>query len=148
MQQSSPSKDGRSVYDLTWSRHSLGGEVENWAKSVLVANSETAPDGLPAFKALATHSSHERIVTGGGAKSVKMPAFRWVNTLLGNLKTGLSGTFHACDFDKYGYCYLAEFQYRFNRRKNLKTIFPRLLRAATTTSKLTEAWLRIPEYSC
>lgn len=80
------------------------GEVENWAKSVLVANSETAPDGLPAFKALATHSSHERIVTGGGEKSVKIPAFRWVNPCSGNFKTWLSGTFHACDFDKYRYC--------------------------------------------
>lgn len=125
-----------------------GEEVQTWAKRALAPNSETVSDGLPAFKALATQSVHERIVTGGGAKSTKIPAFRWINTLLGNLKTGLSGTYHAFDFDKYGHRYLAEFQYRFNRRQNLAKLLPRLVRAAATTPKRTEAWLRLPEYSC
>jgi hypothetical protein len=42
----------------------------------------------------------------------------------------LSGTYHAFKFAKYAHRYLAEFQYRFNRRYNLPTIFSRLLRAA------------------
>lgn len=125
-----------------------GDVVRAWAEQALVAGSETVSDGLPAFRALATQSTHTRIVTGGGAKSVTLPTFRWINTLLGNLKTALSGTYHAFHFDKYGHRYLAEFQYRFNRRENLKNILPRLLRAAATTPKRTESWLRLPEYSC
>jgi hypothetical protein len=27
-----------------------------------------------------------------------LPQFRWINTLLGNLKTGFSGTFHAFNY--------------------------------------------------
>lgn len=122
--------------------------VTAWAERALAPGCETVSDGLQPFRALATRSTHERIVTGGGAKSVSLPAFRWVNTLLGNLKTALSGTYHAFHFDKYGHRYLAEYQYRFNRRENLQTMLPRLLRAAATTSKRTEAWLRLPEYQC
>jgi hypothetical protein len=41
-------------------------------------------------------------------------------TLLGNLKTAMAGTYHAFDFTKYAHRYLAEFQYRFNRRFDMK----------------------------
>jgi hypothetical protein len=30
-----------------------------------------------------------------------MPEFRWINTVLSNVKTSFSGTFHALRFDKY-----------------------------------------------
>jgi hypothetical protein len=53
-----------------------------------------------------------------------------INTYLGNLKRSLSGTYHAFDFAKYAHRYLAEAQYRFNRRFNLCSILARLLRAA------------------
>jgi len=35
--------------------------------------------------------------------------------------------------------------YRFNRRFDLKVILPRLIRAAVTTGKRTEVWLRLAE---
>ena len=56
--------------------------------------------------------------------------------------------YHAFDFRKYGHRYLAEYQYRFNRRQDLKAILPRLLRAAALTPKRTQVWLHLPEYSC
>lgn len=122
--------------------------VEAWAKQALAPKCQTVSDGLQAFRCLSVQSTHERIVTGGGVKSAALPAFRWVNTLLSNLKTALSGTYHAFHFDKYGHRYLAEFQYRFNRRSDLKAILPRLLRAAALTPMRNEAWLRLPEYQC
>ena len=79
-------------------------------------------------------ADHEPTVTGGRAASVKLPQFKAVNTLLGNLKTALSGTYHAFDFVKYAHRYLAEAQYRFNRRFNLASILARLLHAACTTT--------------
>ncbi|HUL13555.1 MAG TPA: transposase, partial [Methylococcaceae bacterium] len=68
-----------------------------------------------------------------------------VNTLLGNLKTALSGTYHAFDFDKYGHRYLAETQYRFNRRFSLKDMLPRLLRACALTVPWPDPQLRLGE---
>ena len=72
-----------------------------------------------------------------------MPCFKWINTVLGNLKTAASGTYHAFNFSKYGRRYLAEAQYRFNRRFDLSAILRRLLYAAAATGKRTEASLRV-----
>jgi len=63
------------------------------------------------------------------------PASSWnssraVNTFLGNLKSAYSGTCHAFDFAKYAHRYLAEVQYRFNRRFDLSSILKRLPGAA------------------
>lgn len=57
-----------------------------------------------------------------------------VNTFLGNLKTTYSGSYHAFDFAKYAHRYLAEVQYRFNRRFDLSSILKRLLAAAVRTA--------------
>ncbi|HCZ14999.1 MAG TPA: IS1595 family transposase, partial [Candidatus Accumulibacter sp.] len=46
-------------------------------------------------------------------RSTDMSCFHWINTLLGNLKTSINGTYHAFDFRKYAYRYLSETQYRF-----------------------------------
>lgn len=88
-------------------------------------------DGLACFEAASDNGAlHERHVTGGGKSSAKLPQFRAVNTVLGNFKTAITGTYHAFDFKKYGHRYLAEVQYRFNRRFDLRSILTRLLRAA------------------
>jgi hypothetical protein len=89
-------------------------------------------DGLGCFTAICgVGAVHDR--TGGGKACVKLPQFRAVNTVLGNLKTALSGTYHAFDFSKYAHRYLAEVQYRFNRRFDLSSILVRLVRAVVTT---------------
>ncbi len=68
-----------------------------------------------------------------------------MNILLGNLKNALTGTYHAFKFAKYAPRYLADFQYRFNRRYNLRSILPRLVRAAATTRPWTERQLKAAE---
>ena len=40
--------------------------------------------------------AHDRIVVGSGKASVERPEFRWVNTMLGNIKSALRGTL-PCD---------------------------------------------------
>ena len=74
-----------------------------------------------------------------------MPSFNWVNTLLGNLKTSITGVYHAFDFAKYARRYLAEAQYRFNRRFKLDQMLPRLLRACALTCPWPEPALRFVE---
>ena len=103
-------------------------------------------DGLACFNVAASIGAvHDRTVTGGGAACVKLPQFKAVNTVLGNLKRALGGTYHAFDFAKYAHRYLAEAQYRFNRRFNLSTILPRLVQAAATTSPRGAKFLRAAE---
>lgn len=109
--------------------------VADWANDALAAETDAVSDGLSAFRALrAEVASHLAIVTGSGRSSAEHPEFQWVNIVLGNLKTAISGTYHAFKFAKYAPRYLAEFQYRFNRRYDLRSILPRLLRAAATTT--------------
>ncbi len=124
-------------------------EIEDWAKRYVQAGSHVISDGLYCFTAVTGAAiTHQREVVGPDRCSVEMPCFKWVNILLSNLKTGLSGTYHAFKFEKYAGRYLAEHQYRFNRRYDLKQMLPRLLRAAALTMPRNEVWLRMAEHSC
>lgn len=121
-------------------------EIGEWAKKFLCESTQVVSDGLNCFPAVTEAAAiHIPEVVGTGRRSTDMSCFAWVNILLGNLKTALSGTYHAFKFRKYAHRYLAEYQYRFNRRFNMKAILPRLLRAAVTTGPRTESWLRLAE---
>lgn len=118
-----------------------------WAQKSLCASANVVSDGLRCFRSVTeAGATHERTVTGGGAACVKLEQFRAVNTLLGNLKTTFSGTYHAFDFSKYAHRYLAEFQYRFNRRFDLSVILVRLLRASSVTMPHPERVIRAAEF--
>jgi len=100
-------------------------------------------DGLGCFTVTASLGAvHDRTVTGGGKASVALEQFRAVNTVLGNLKTALTGTYHAIKFAKYAQRYLAEVQYRFNRRYDLRSILARLVHAAAVTLPQREVVIR------
>jgi len=119
-------------------------EVTAWAKSFLVPTAKVVSDGLRCFQAvMEVGCSQQREVVGQGRKSTDMECFTWVNTILGNLKTAINGTYHAFDFDKYAHRYLGEYQYRFNRRFDLAGMFFRLVTATARTGKRPECWLRL-----
>ena len=119
--------------------------VEAFAAKSLARPLTVVSDGLGCFTATTGAGVHERHVTGGGKASVKLPHFRAVNTVLSNLKTALCGTYHAFDFVKYAPRYLAEAQYRFNRRFDLHSILPRLVRAAAATLPCAAPLIRAAE---
>ena len=118
-------------------------------KTAFVAAVQTSEDGKPRFMRLTPVAgfTKEAIKEWASKQSVQRPEFRWVNTMLGNLKRSLSGTYHAIGHAKYGARYLAEFAYRFNRRFDLSAMVPRLLRAAVTTKPHPLTVLRISEAS-
>jgi len=89
---------------------------------------------------------HEPHVAGGGG--AKHLAFLAVNTVLGNIKTALSDTYHAFGFRKYAHRYLGQVQYLFNRRIDLRAILQRLGRAAAQASPCPLRWVRAAESSC
>ena len=117
--------------------------VENWSKKHLEGISTVISDGLPCFNGFSSSGHlHDRIVCGGGVASVEEPEFQWVNTLLGNLKSAIRGTYHAIS-PKYAQRYLAEFQYRFNRRFNLKEMLSRLAYRALRTPPMPKRLLEL-----
>lgn len=120
--------------------------VAIWAARSLATSAHVVTDGLWCFRAVTIiGAEHERTVTGGGKVSAALPQFKAVNTLLGNLKTALTGTYHAFNFAKYAHRYLAEFQYRFNRRFDLSAILARLLWAAVLAPPTPAAPIRMAE---
>lgn len=124
-------------------------EVKAWANKSLIPNTTVVSDGLWCFQAVTEAGcSQQREVVGSGRKSTEMECFTWVNTILGNLKNAIVGTYHAFDFEKYGHRYLGEYQYRFNRRFNMAALLHRMIFAAAHTGKRPERWLRSAEDWC
>jgi len=109
--------------------------IQSLAEAHLAPSARVVTDGLGCFRAVkAAGCAHQSItVSKAGRRPETIPEFRWVNTVIGNLKTAISGTLKAIDA-RYAYRYLAEFQYRFNRRANLPAMLSRLARAAVRTS--------------
>lgn len=123
--------------------------IAQWASASLKPTATIVSDGLWCFAAVKSMgASHQPTVVsslGSARESVKLPQFKWVNTMLGNLKTALSGTYHAFSHSKYAHRYLAQFSYRFNRRYDLKTILPRLLFAIVNFKPMPLKILRLSE---
>jgi transposase-like protein len=122
--------------------------IEMWSKSHLQAGCTVHSDGLACFGGVSAAGCQHIPLVVGGRKPKELPEFRWVNTMLGNVKTSLSGAYHAFAFSKYAHRYLAGIAYRFNRRFRLKTLPGRLLVAAVAVGPRPEAWLRLAEDSC
>ena len=112
-------------------------QVQKWAMNHLAPRCHVVSDGTVAFAQVRqAGATHERHVTGGGRSGAQTPQLHWVNTLLGNLKTSLAGTYHAFKYSKYASRYLAEFAYRFNRRYDMPAMLPKLVLAAVNAKPL------------
>ncbi len=120
-------------------------EIGQWSQRHLLPGSTVVSDGLACFNAVTDSGcEHEVHVVGGGAESVEHPAFCWVNTMLGNVKNALHGTYHAVRA-KHLPRYLAEFHYRFNRRYDLPSLIPRFLYVAVRTPPMPQRLLTMAE---
>jgi ribosomal protein L37AE/L43A len=121
--------------------------VADWANQALAASARVTSDALDCFEGFRSNvADYQPVVVGSGRQAVVAhPEFRRVNTVLSNLKTAISGTYHAFKFAKYADRYLAEVQYRFNRRFDLGSILVRLVRAAALTRPRPESMIRLAE---
>ena len=120
-------------------------EIKRWASKHIGRYSLVLSDGLPGFKGIAAAGFyHKSVVTGGGYESMKMPAFTWVNIMLGNIKRSLHGTYHAIS-SKHLPRYLAEFCYRFNRRFNMGLMVNSLARNAINSKPIPQHQLKLAE---
>lgn len=108
-------------------------EIRRWGQRHLTPGTTVCSDALCCFTAVRTLGCRHRAVrTSGPRGRRRRQALVWVDTLLGNVKNALHGTYHAIRA-KHLPRYLAEFAYRFNRRLDLAGIVPRLAQAALHT---------------
>ena len=120
-------------------------EIERYAKASLVPGSVVISDGLACFKAVEKAGCHHvSFVSEGGRKGVEHPSFKWVNTMLGNVKNAIKGVFHSVSL-KHVPRYLAEFEYRFNRRFQLEDMIERLVYVGARTPPMPYRLLRMAE---
>jgi hypothetical protein len=90
--------------------------IADWAQDTLGRVCEVISDGLVCFRTVVEVGCIHQPVIVNGRHPKDLPDFRWINTVISNLKTSFSGMFHALKFDKYADRYLGAFCYRFNRR--------------------------------
>jgi transposase-like protein len=118
--------------------------IEAYATTSLTAGSHVLSDGLSCFTAVTKAGcTHEAKITTGN-KVLADSVFKWVNTIIGNLKTATTGTFHGVS-KKYLPRYLAEFEYRFNRRYKLADMIKRLAYISLRTPPMPEKFLKMAE---
>jgi transposase-like protein len=120
-------------------------ELAAWTEKFIHPDSIVVSDGLGCFRGVAAAGvEHQPVVTGGGAASMALEEFRWLNTVLGNVKNALRGTYHKAS-PQHLPRYLAEFCYRFNRRFDLAAMLPRLGYAAVRTPPMPYRLLKLAE---
>ena len=122
-----------------------GHAIAAFAKRSLDPDCEVVSDGLACLGSVTDAGcSRAVIMTGSGAKAALTPAFKWVNTALGNIKAAITGTYRAIN-SKHVPRYLAEFEYRFNRRYDLAAMIPRLCWASVRTPAMPYRLLKLAE---
>jgi transposase-like protein len=116
--------------------------IVSLAKRVVVPGSTVVTDGLSGFRGLVDAGCHHVVqVTGKGYRAAKIPTFKNINTILGNIKSALVGTYRAVR-RKHAGRFLAEFEWRFNHRTNLAAMIPNLVCAAVCTQPVPYRWLK------
>jgi hypothetical protein len=123
--------------------------IAQWASQNLAAGSTVYSGGLACFGAVTQAGcTHESTVVAG-RKPKDVPQLQWINTVLGNLKTSLSGSYHSFGFRKYAQQYLGTFAYRFNRRFDFRTLAQHLLVAAAQCGPHSHSSIRgVAEVHC
>lgn len=122
--------------------------LADWASANLGPASTVVSDGLACFAGVTDAGCAHQPTVVGSRKPKELPMFHWVNTVLGNLKTSLSGAYHGFGFTKYAERYLGAIAYRFNRRFDLHALPKRLLVAAVASGPCPQREIRMAETHC
>jgi ribosomal protein L37AE/L43A/transposase-like protein len=119
--------------------------LSGFAKRSLDPMCEVVSDGLACCGAVADAGcAHKASKTGSGAAAARTPAFKRVNPALRNIKAAIVGTYRVID-QTHVPRYLAEFEYRFNRRYDLGAMMPRLIWAGVRTTPMPYRLLKLAD---
>jgi hypothetical protein len=116
--------------------------IKHWAQANLAPTTLVVSDGLNCFAGVTDAGCVHMPRVVGSLKPRDLPEFKWINTVLGNLKTTLAGAFHALKYSKYAEDYLAAFAYRFNRRFDLRALVARLVVDVVRAKPIREVTVR------
>ena len=120
-------------------------EIGRWSCKHLKTGAHVRSDGLACFNAVQQAGcTHEALVTSGRKGRQNRKSFVWVDTMLGNIKNAMHGTYRAIRA-KHLPRYLAEFTYRFNRRFDLAGMVGRLGTAAVLTPPMPYRFVKLAE---
>ncbi|MBI3372373.1 MAG: IS1595 family transposase [Betaproteobacteria bacterium] len=120
-------------------------EIARWSRRKLAAGTAVHSDGLACFAAVsAAGCAHNPTVMRGPGIDRRRRVLNWVDTMLGNVKNSIHGTYHAIR-PKHLPRYLAEFSYRFNRRFDLASMLARLATAAAQTPPMPYRLVKLAE---
>jgi transposase-like protein len=109
--------------------------LTKFAQKRIAPGSTLKTDGWSAYAGVAKAGyKHRPKVAGSGKAAVEK--FPWVHTFISNMKRMLLGTYHSVK-PKHLDHYLAEFEYRANRRLREAGLFDRLLVAALDVKAVT-----------
>ena len=120
-----------------------GSTLASWARTARHEAVHLVTDGWAGFPAAGAVVAKHSALIGSPRQASDLGVFEWVNTFIANLKTAIRGTYHHVDFEKYAARYLAEAQYRVNRRFELRSLVERLLWTCARTAPCSESWLRL-----
>lgn len=119
--------------------------IAKWSERHIKPQTIVISDSLACFRAIASEDKyHFRAVTGGHLDMLEHPAFKWVNTVIGNVKNSLRGSCHTIGA-KHLPRHLAEYCYRFNNRFDLRALLPRLAKIAVQTPPMPYRLLRLAD---
>ena len=116
--------------------------IADWARGAMLPGTEVLSDGLACFSGVIDAGCAHTSIVVGERKPREMPRMKWVNTLLGNLKTALNGAHKHFAFSKYAPAYLGAFAYRFNHHFHLRSLLTELMFDLARTPRLTEHMIR------
>ena len=118
--------------------------IAQTATSLLTGECRVFTDALHCFTSIADQGFAHIPLRTSSNKALQNSTFKWVNTVLGNLKCALVGTYRAIS-DKHTPRYLSSFAYRFNRRFNLADMFARLAYVALRTPPMPYRLLKLAD---
>ena len=120
-------------------------EMLRWAQKHLTPESIIVSDGLACFKSFKDLGhNHFSIKTTGRYGSPGFSIFNWLNTVIGNVKNSIKGTYHGINH-KHLPRYLGEFCFRFNRRFKLPVLLNSLIFYSAQTMPIPQHQLKLAE---
>lgn len=120
-------------------------EINRWSLKHLDDSCVVITDGFRPFSRLCdVVDLHHSINTKGLYKNPDNKLFRWVNTMIGNVKRSIHGTYHSIS-SKHLPRYLAEFNFRFNNRFQMASMIDVFIKQAVLTIPLPHHKLKLAE---
>ncbi|HHH52452.1 MAG TPA: IS1595 family transposase [Bacteroidetes bacterium] len=120
-------------------------EIIRWSLKHLDDRCSVITDGFRPFSGICdVVDMHHSITTEGIYKTPDKKFFHWVNTMIGNVKRSIHGTYHSIS-SKHLPRYLGEFSFRFNNRFQMASMIEVFIKHTVFIKPLPRHKLKLAE---